>query len=213
MAKCPRLDKLADFFWDPQQQTIVRNMLPIPADDVLEAAGPASESSVRACQSEVTTEWRSRNAAGISGQLASASHEHSSDIQYKLIRNKGSVAPSSGMVFQHAEAVCERVIQAHGGPELAVIKIGITANPEVRWSFYQMENFQQMVITHSSDDLSQIESLEAHLIRLFKHLKGSRNDLPGGESMRRKDKSPRFPPPYLCYIVGVPANVRARVGS
>jgi len=119
----------------------------------------------------------------------------------------------TGALYAHAESVCNYLLQRVGGPGLAVFKIGISANIIERWAWYKKENFQSMIVLCVSQDLSAVEGLEAFLIRLFRHHAGCRNEKPGGEGMRKEEGKARSPPPYLCYIVGAPANIMKRIGS
>ena len=71
-----------------------------------------------------------------------------------------------------------------------------------------------MIVPHISYDLSFIECTEAHGIRVLKDLKGCRNEILGGESMRKStDGPPAFNGPYCAYVVAARADGRLRIGS
>ena len=93
-----------------------------------------------------------------------------------------------------------------------MFKIGLTSNPLQRRESYYEQNFQAFVIIHEVcrvELLAMLEMLEAALIAEF-HDNGRccRNKQLGGESMRAKDFSPRFPPPYFAYCVATSAAQR-----
>jgi hypothetical protein len=218
MAMGQRVSRLASLLLDPEEESIdVRSLPPAVEPLIADVSSPGGHLGT----GRVSTQKRARTPNDVTlavrdTQFPGArvrSLGQAEGIEFKLIRQKFDVMPSSGAVFGHAENACHRFIQSRGGPELAVFKVGITSNPTQRWTSYVEQNFQYMMVMLSSDDLSLVEALEAHLVRLFKALPGCRNDLPGGESMRCKDRTPRFSGPYHCYIVGSPANLNCRIGS
>lgn len=133
-------------------------------------------------------------------------------IQLHLPR-KLPVSGLAGRLFEHGENSCLSFIDRLGGRDLAVFKIGISANIVQRWSSYQLQNFDFMAVIACLWDPSMIEALEAHLIRLFMDYRGCRNVLRGGESLRTSSGQPRFEGPFYTYITGTPANVRYPIGA
>lgn len=109
----------------------------------------------------------------------------------------------------------EKIRQKHGGKQLAVFKIGISQCLERRSIFYYEANFDEMLCIHASNSLAQVEALEAALIDHFMHIapRECRNILLGGEGMRKKNGSPRNPPPYFVYVVAADASKRKRIGG
>lgn len=111
-----------------------------------------------------------------------------------------------GKVFSHCADAVERFRQSLGG-NLAVFKIGITANVAQRFDFYKEDGFQRMVVIHISDNLGQIEMLEAGLIHVFKQTMGNYNDLLGGDGGIRQRGHEG---PYICYVAGARADTMKR---
>ena len=101
----------------------------------------------------------------------------------------------------------------NGGEDMCVFKIGITANVVTRMDDYRAENFTFLAAIHCDEDLTAVESMEIHCVRLFHHLSSCRNINGGGESMRTKEKQPRHPGPYILYCVAARADSRARIGG
>jgi hypothetical protein len=102
-----------------------------------------------------------------------------------------------------------------GGIDLCVFKIGITARPHERRNCYEQRNYSFFKIIHIAEmpeNLVQIELLEAALIDVYSDgERKCRNKRGGGESMRTKLWTPRFPPPYFCYVAASPANQRKSI--
>jgi len=122
---------------------------------------------------------------------------------------------TTGKHFGHFENVAKQFIEANGGNGLCVVKVGICAAMNLirRCSSYKLVNLNAMIVPCISYDLTLIESMEAHGIRILSHLPGCRNESPGGESMRRKDGSPRFDGPYCAYVVADRADSKYPIGS
>ena len=90
-----------------------------------------------------------------------------------------------------------------------MFKIGLTSDPLQRRTSYAAQNFQSFVVLHKVSKpelLGMLEMLEAALIAEFHdNERCCRNKQLGGESMRQKDFSPRFPPPYFAYVAATSA--------
>lgn len=121
----------------------------------------------------------------------------------------------SGRVFDHCVSAVHKIRRQTGGFRLCVYKLGITSSLSGRWPSYKESGFTSMTCLHTSMNLSSIEMLEAGLIAVFSmEPNGSlRNINKGGEGMRRKDGTPRFPPPYFMYVVAARADQRRLIGS
>ena len=85
--------------------------------------------------------------------------------------------------------------------QLVLFKIGITHAYAARFELYKDKGWDRMVTIHKSNDLGQIEMLEAALISHHCKEQQCRNVLKGGEGMRDKSSNPKFAPPYFCYCV------------
>lgn len=136
--------------------------------------------------------------------------------QLNIIIKPLATSRLAGKILQHVERRIEKFIEDHGGPEMAVFKLGICAGENVlkRMMSYRKANFRAMLILHVDEDVTFVECLEAMVIRLFGHLKGCRNVQLGGESMREADsRRPRFPPPYVAYMVASRADINAFIGA
>ncbi|CAE7822447.1 unnamed protein product, partial [Symbiodinium sp. CCMP2456] len=108
-------------------------------------------------------------------------------------------------ILWHCVNVINAVRREHGGDALCVFKIGLTSDPFQRRRSYEQQNFKAFVVLHKVSQpelLGMMEMLEAALIAEFHdNERCCRNKQLGGESMRKKDFSPRFPPPYFAYCV------------
>ena len=134
-------------------------------------------------------------------------------IKIHLPRTMSLSSGFAGALFAHGERACLAFIETIGGSELAVFKIGITANIVQRWGYYREQNYDFMSAIACLEDLTMIECLEAHLIRIFRDYAGIRNEVRGGEGLRKASGEARFSGPYYTYITGTPANVRYPIGA
>ena len=116
----------------------------------------------------------------------------------------------SGKLLDHAVQRIMSFRRGLGGLQLCVYKIGITSDLNRRWLAYKGQNFRRMLCVHATNNLSTVEFMEAALILAFGQDKAGslRNVNKGGEGMRHKDGSARFPPPYFVYCVGADASQR-----
>lgn len=94
-----------------------------------------------------------------------------------------------------------------------MFKVGITQCLELRARFYFEGNFSEMRCIHASHSLAQIETLEACLIDFCKAEAPvqCRNVAAGGEGLRKKDGSPKNPPPFFLYVVAANASQRKSI--
>lgn len=115
-------------------------------------------------------------------------------------------------ILWHCVNVINAVRREHGGDALCVFKIGLTSDPFQRRRSYEQQNFKAFVVLHKVSQpelLGMMEMLEAALIAEFHdNERCCRNKQLGGESMRKKDFSPRFPPPYFAYCAATNAAQR-----
>ena len=142
-------------------------------------------------------------------------HSELGDLWHRSISPEISISvlpPSTlaGRLLEHCVCKVTSLRRELGGPQLCVYKIGITSDLNQRWASYKGQHFAHMMCIHASNNLSTVEHLEASLIMRFSQEKqGSfRNVSPGGEGMRKKNGTPRFPPPYFVYAVGANASQR-----
>ncbi|CAE7474191.1 unnamed protein product, partial [Symbiodinium microadriaticum] len=123
----------------------------------------------------------------------------SSSLDTRLI----SETAVASKILWHCVTVINAIRQEHGGESLCVFKIGLTSDPFQRRQSYLEQNFKSFVVVHKASQpelLGMMEMLEAALIAEFHdNERCCRNKQLGGESMRKKDFSPRFPPPYFAY--------------
>ena len=116
---------------------------------------------------------------------------------------------TASKILWHCIGVVNAVREEHGGRQLCVFKIGLTANPAQRKRSYLQQNFKGFVIIHRVTQetlLGMLEMLEAALIaEFYDNQRCCRNKQLGGESMRNKLFEPRFPPPYFAYCAATNA--------
>ena len=113
-------------------------------------------------------------------------------------------------ILHHCVRVVNNIRSENGGKSLCVFKIGITSDAWQRREGYLKQNFKSFVILHKvcqAELLGMCEMLEAALIAEFHdNVRCCRNKQGGGESMRKKDFSPRFKPPYYVYCAATDAS-------
>ena len=119
--------------------------------------------------------------------------------------------PTCGKLLEHC---IEKVTSFREklGIKLTVFKVGVTADPSVRFSFYmQQQNFTSMWLIAKSTSIDLVHMLEAALVFEFHKHVGCRNQRgTGGDgALNRKDPSP---PPYFVYVTGGRADQMRRVG-
>ena len=117
--------------------------------------------------------------------------------------------------MDHCVQMINKMRETCGGKELCVYKVGITHNAIDRFQLYLRNGFKKMWLIHITMNLSQVECIESHLISIFKGDRdGScRNQRGGGEGMRVKDGSAKYPAPYFVYVVAARADQREAIGS
>ena len=115
-------------------------------------------------------------------------------------------------ILWHCVTVINAVREELGGKSLCVFKIGLTSDPFERRASYLQQNVKSFVVLHKvskAELLGMMEMLEAALIaEFYDNQRCCRNRQLGGESMRRKDFVPRFPPPYYAYCAATCAAQR-----
>lgn len=121
-------------------------------------------------------------------------------IHDKALHVKGR-APTCGKILAHAKRQVAAFRQRMGN-EVCVFKIGVTADPHVRFQDYLEKNYSTMWLISESNDLGMTHMLEAALVSDCSGIKGCRNHPEtGGEgSLHRSD------PPFYVYLVGARAD-------
>ena len=118
-------------------------------------------------------------------------------------------------ILWHCIKVVNAIREENGGASLCIFKIGLTSNPIQRRDSYMAQNFKKFVILHKvcrPELLGMVEMLEAALIaEFYDNGRCCRNKQGGGESMRRNDFMPRFPPPYYAYCAATNASQKEPV--
>ena len=145
--------------------------------------------------------------------LASASTATSRQLEAPHLDERViSETAIASKILWHCIAVINAVREELGGKSLCVFKIGLTSDPYQRRRSYLEQNFKCFVVLHKvcqPELLGMLEMLEAALIAEFHDdERCCRNKRLGGESMRKKDFVPRFPPPYYAYCAATCAAQR-----
>lgn len=97
------------------------------------------------------------------------------------------------------------------GATLCIFKIGVSANPLLRYAAYIEMNYTEMWVIHVSSSLDTIHMLEAALISAFEPYMGCKNaPQSGGEGALNRQKPVK--PPYFVYIVAGRADQPRWVG-
>ena len=94
------------------------------------------------------------------------------------------------------------------GQQVCVFKVGLTAEPTLRFAFYKELNYTHMSLLHASRNLGLIQMLEAALIAFLMDERGCRNQRYGGEcppSTEQKDT-------FFVYVVGSRADQFKPIG-
>ena len=118
--------------------------------------------------------------------------------------------PNCGKVLLHAKLQSQCFRENHG-VSLCCFKIGVTANPCIRYVDYLQRSFTAMWIIHEADDVGLVHMLEAALISHFQHLPGCKNEADSGCEGALNHHSARGPP-YYVYITGGRADQGKWVG-
>ncbi len=90
--------------------------------------------------------------------------------------------------------------------QLCVFKIGMTANPLLRFHFYSQGNYTSMSLLHVTKNMEAAQMLEAALIQMHISEQQCRNERLGGEGPPTNTEVPHF-----VYIVGARADRFKRI--
>ena len=118
--------------------------------------------------------------------------------------------PTCGKILEH----CMNKVTSFReklGIRVAVFKVGVTADPVLRFNFYVQKAYTSMWLIAKSDSIELVHMLEAALIFEFHKHVGCRNQKgTGGDgALNRKNPSP---PPYYVYVTGARADQRRSIG-
>ena len=118
--------------------------------------------------------------------------------------------PTSGRILLHARQQVSG-LRERLGIGVCIFKIGVTANPVLRFKEYFQKKYTHMWIIFSSPDLGQIHMLEAALIALFHTSAGCRNaPNTGGEgALNRKNHGG---PPFYVYVTAARGDQAKWIG-
>lgn len=130
-------------------------------------------------------------------------------IMYRSLRNNGC-SMTCGNILSHAKAQVA-AFRNFVGEKLCVFKIGVTANPLMRFPSYIDQGFTFMWVVAESCSKGLIHMLEAALISEFAACSGCRNKLgSGGEGALNRTTAAL--PPFYVYVAGGRADQNRRVG-
>ena len=116
-----------------------------------------------------------------------------------------------GKILAHARGEITRFRESTGGVRLCVFKIGISANPILRFISYLEMGFTDMWVLTKSNSVELISMLEAACISHFSLHVGCRNqNNSGGEGSLNKEYSE---PPFFLYVTGGRADQFRRIGG
>lgn len=127
----------------------------------------------------------------------------------KSLKGSRSI-PSCGKILQHATQEVSDM-RKMVGESLCIFKIGVTANPPLRYASYLEMGYQSMWLVHSSDSLGLTHMLEASLISAFQDFRGCRNK-PGSGGEGALNRTKKINPPYFVYVVSGRADQNRFVG-
>ena len=118
--------------------------------------------------------------------------------------------PTCGRILTHASEQVSCILNEVGA-SLCIFKIGVSANPLLRFASYLNLGYTTMWVIHVSSSLGLTHMLEASLIREYQSFRGCRNkDGSGGEGALNTSKC--FKPPFFTYVVGARADQPRCVG-
>lgn len=131
------------------------------------------------------------------------------NLLYKCL-DENKTHPTSGKILAHAKEQAESLVTKIGAT-LCIFKIGVSANPLLRYAAYIEMNYTEMWVIHVSSSLDTIHMLEAALISAFEPYMGCKNaPQSGGEGALNRQKPVK--PPYFVYIVAGRADQPRWVG-
>ena len=154
-------------------------------------------------------------------ELESFGHKFQAEtFNWKLVRGYGllnhCLAPpkvgmaTCGKVLSHAKQQVTSFRETMG-VQLCVFKVGVTANPILRFVSYLELGFSTMWLIASSHSIDLIHMLEAALISEFQQGTGCKNK-PGSGGEGALNRAKPAEPPYYAYVVGGRADQRGWVG-
>ena len=126
-----------------------------------------------------------------------------------MCSRKGGNA-TAGKILAHAKSLVTSLRESIG-IRLCIFKIGVTANPLTRYSFYLENGYTCMWLIAVSHSIDLIHMLEAALIsEFFRHVGCKNKPESGGEGALNRSSPPE--PPYFAYVVGGRADQGHWVG-
>lgn len=129
----------------------------------------------------------------------------SNGINVSYLPSQQRLRSTAGTILQRCLSKVEH-FRSKMNKNLCVYKLGITANPCMRFLFYKEGNYTHMTLLHVSENLGTIQMLEAALISSHMFQKGCRNERFGGEG-----PPAQVEPFYFVYIVGARADGRKSI--
>ena len=131
------------------------------------------------------------------------------DIANRTLKSH-QLNPTCGKILTHCRAQVS-AFRKSLGQELCIFKIGVTADPLVRFQDYMDKAYTNMWIVHVSDDLGLTHMLEAALISEF-HLESGCRNSPGTGGEGGLNRKKHLGPPFYTYVTGGRADQFKRVG-
>lgn len=117
---------------------------------------------------------------------------------------------TSGKILMHAKEQV-RILREQIGFDICIFKIGVTADPVLRYKGYVNQGYSAMRLMTLSASADMTNMLEAALVSEFQSEVGCRNKAnTGGEGALARSNPPL--PPYFTYVVGARADQPRRVG-
>lgn len=133
----------------------------------------------------------------------------SENLLYKCL-DSNKCNPTSGAILAHAKEQVDNM-QHHVGVGLCIFKIGVTANPLLRFASYLDLGYTTMWLINVSPSLGLTVMLEAALISEYGYSSGCKNKPnSGGEGAFNRSKP--LKPPFFVYVVAGRADQPRWVG-
>ena len=126
-------------------------------------------------------------------------------ITISYLPSQQRLRSTAGTILQRCLSKVEH-FRTKMNKSLCVYKLGITADPCIRFFYYKEGNYTHMSLLHVSENLGTIQMLEAALISSHMFQKGCRNERLGGEG-----PPAQVEPFYFVYIVGARADGRKSI--